>query len=83
MPHIATAEHRASADVLRRLMAIYRSAEDLINIGAYADGTNSEIDRAKSMMGAITEFLVESADEHCEWDGTLVRLAELAERAGR
>ena len=83
MPHVATAEHRASADVLRRLMATYRSAEDLINIGAYADGTNPEIDRAKSMMGAITEFLVQDADEHCEWDVTVTGLAELAERAGR
>jgi len=83
MPHIATSEHRASADVLRRLAATYRSAEDLINIGAYADGTNPEIDRAKSMMGAITEFLVQDADEHCEWDVTVTGLAELAERAGR
>ena len=46
MPQVATAQHRASAEVLRRLAATYRSAEDLINIGAYADGTNAEIDRA-------------------------------------
>ena len=83
MPHIATVEHRASADALRRMAATYRSAEDLINIGAYADGTNPEIDRAKSMMGDITEFLVQGAEEHCEWDGTVARMAELAERAGR
>jgi len=83
MPQIATAEHRASADLLRRLTATYRSAEDLINIGAYTDGTNPEIDRAKAMMGDIREFLVQSAEEHCKWDGTVARLAELAEKPGR
>ena len=77
-------EHRRRiAAGRRRLAAPYRSAEDLINIGAYADGTNPEIDRAKAMMGDIREFLVQGAEEHCEWDGTVARLAELAEKAGR
>ena len=35
------------------------------------------------MMGDIREFLVQDAEEHCEWDRTVTRLAELAEKAGR
>jgi len=80
MPQITTAEHRAAADALRRLAAVYRSAEDLINIGAYTDGTNPEIDRAKSAIGDIRAFLRQSADERGDWDATVARLQDLAHK---
>ncbi len=57
MPQITAPEQRASADTLRELLATYHSAEDLINIGAYVDGSNPLIDRAKSKIGAINGFL--------------------------
>jgi flagellum-specific ATP synthase len=41
----------------RDLLAIYRHNEDLINVGAYAPGTNSKIDRAIEKFPAIREFL--------------------------
>ena len=80
MPHTTTPEHRAAADSLRRLTATYRSAEDLINIGAYTDGTNPDIDRAKSMIADIRRFLIQRADEHCDWDDTIAQLHSLAAR---
>jgi len=80
MPHITAPEHRAAADSVRRLAATYRSAEDLINIGAYTDGTNSDIDRAKAMIGDIRTFLVQVADEHCRWDDIIARLHDLSAR---
>jgi flagellum-specific ATP synthase len=82
MPQITSPEHRHAAGLLRRLTATYRSAEDLIRIGAYAEGANPEIDRAKAMMGPIEEFLIQSAEERCDWTHTLARLRELAESAG-
>jgi len=81
MPQITTADHRAAADSLRRLAAAYRSAEDLINIGAYADGTNPEIDRAKAAIDDIRAFLTQQADEHSDWDSTLSMLTNLAKKA--
>jgi len=39
------------------IMATYRGAEDMISIGAYVDGSNPKIDRAKKLMPAIDGFL--------------------------
>ncbi|UCC67877.1 MAG: hypothetical protein JSV79_12290, partial [Armatimonadota bacterium] len=80
MPHITTIPHRAAADSLRRLAATFRSAEDLINIGAYTDGTNADIDRAKALMPQIRSFLIQTADEHCRWDDTIAHLHRLADQ---
>ena len=79
MPHVTTPEHRAAAAALRRLAATYRSAEDLINIGAYSDGTSPEIDRAKSMIDEIRSFLIQGAEEQCDWPETIARLHQIAE----
>jgi len=81
MPMVTTAEHRRAAASLRGLTATYRSAQDLISIGAYADGSNAEIDRAKAMFAPIQEFLVQGAEEHCEWADTTNRLQALAQLA--
>jgi len=83
MPQITAPDHRAAADSLRRLAAAYRSAEDLINIGAYADGTNPEIDRAKAAIGDIRSFLTQQSEEHSDWDTTLLMLTNLAAKAAR
>src|SRR5205823_499418 len=40
MPQIVCEEQRASSDAMREVLATHRDAEDLINIGAYVDGSN-------------------------------------------
>jgi flagellum-specific ATP synthase len=47
---------------MTELLAAYRRAEDLINIGAYAEGTNPKIDRAIRMMDRIKAFLTQEMD---------------------
>jgi flagellum-specific ATP synthase len=74
MPQITPPEHRASADSLREMLATYRSAEDLINIGAYADGSNPAIDRAKAKIDAINAFLRQKSDAPSGYGETLRRL---------
>jgi flagellum-specific ATP synthase len=81
MPQITSPQHRRAAAALRRLLATYRSAEDLINIGAYTDGTSPDIDRAKSMIGDLEGFLTQEADERCDWDRATAQLLSLAEEA--
>ena len=39
------------------MLASYNEAEDLINIGAYAKGSNPKIDYAISKIDAINDFL--------------------------
>lgn len=58
-------EHRAAADWLRRTLAVYRDAEDLINIGAYRHGSNPEIDYAISHIRDINAYLSQGVEERC------------------
>jgi len=70
------------AGELRELLAIFRDAEELVNIGAYRAGTNPRIDRALELIGPINSFLRQSEKEDAGMEETLVTLAELA-MAGR
>lgn len=49
--------HRLLAGEIRKVLATYRDAEDLINIGAYVEGSNPEIDRAIKLMPSVRRFL--------------------------
>jgi flagellum-specific ATP synthase len=72
----------ADAGEIRELLAIYRDAEELVNIGAYRPGTNPRIDRSLQMIQPIRDFLRQDIDEKAEPEDTLSSLAELA-LAGR
>jgi len=72
----------ADAGEIRELLAIYRDAEELVNIGAYRPGTNPRIDRSLQMIQPIRDFLRQDIDEMAEPQETLAGLAELA-LAGR
>jgi flagellum-specific ATP synthase len=44
---------------LIRLLATYKRVEDMVNIGAYAQGSNPEIDRALAMIEPIRDYLTQ------------------------
>ena len=71
---------RAGA-VIKRLLAVYGEAEDLINVGAYVKGSNPEIDRAIDKMGAVEEFLRQSVQEKADLRDTLEKMGAIAEVA--
>jgi flagellum-specific ATP synthase len=56
-PAVTTPEQRAAATEMRRLLAAYRDARDLIEIGAYVRGTNPHVDRAIDLREAMDGFL--------------------------
>ncbi len=57
MPDVVADAHFAAASKVRDLMATYREAEDLINIGAYVAGSNPRVDLAISRNETIRSFL--------------------------
>ncbi|MDR0399973.1 MAG: FliI/YscN family ATPase [Treponema sp.] len=67
-----------AAGIIRRHMAVYAEAEDLINVGAYHAGSNPDIDAAIARHPAIEEFLIQDAEETCPLSGTLQKLGEIA-----
>ena len=61
---ITTAEQRADAGELRRLLAAHREVRELVEIGAYVPGTNLDADRANAIWPHINAFLRQDIDEH-------------------
>jgi len=74
MPDIVTEEHRAAAARFRDLLAAYRQAEDLINIGAYVAGSNPKVDEAVSRYEKMTGFLRQDMHEHTPFEAAVEEL---------
>ncbi len=64
MNDIVSPEHKSIANEIKKVMAIYRDAEDLINIGAYVSGSNENIDRAIQIIDKILEFVQQDLYEN-------------------
>lgn len=77
MPAVTSREHMQAAMRARRLMAIYRDAEDLVAIGAYRQGMDPELDLAVARHQAIDEFLRQDLTQPSPLEETVRRLAEL------
>ena len=76
-PAITTAEQRAAATELRRLMAAHREARDLIEIGAYVQGPNPMVDRSVALEPAIKAFLTQDLHESVPAEQSWTELHEL------
>jgi flagellum-specific ATP synthase len=74
MNSVATREHKDLSSKILELMAIYKEAEDIINIGAYAPGSNAKIDQAIQKIDNINNFTKQDIEESTEFDETLAML---------
>ncbi len=79
MNEVTDENHRRWAFRFRELLAAYRDAEDLINIGAYVPGSNSEIDLAIQLMPDFNAFLRQGLNEEMTLPETIHRLSKLTE----
>ena len=77
MPAIATAEHLQAARALRRSMALYDRASDLIRIGAYKAGTDADLDRAIALQPIIRELLTQNAEQRTSLEETVETLLQV------
>lgn len=60
---VSSSEEKAANGVIRSMLASYKEAEDLINIGAYRRGTNDAWDKAVIWRPRIVEFLQQGMHE--------------------
>jgi flagellum-specific ATP synthase len=74
---VTTEQQRADASALRALLAAYREARTLIEIGAYVPGTNPLVDQARALMPAIDGFLRQGVHELDDLDTAWARLHAL------
>lgn len=78
---VISADHLDAANGLLRLEAAYRSAEDLIAVGAYKTGADRLVDAAVMLRDDILRFLRQRADDDSSFEETRLRLTALAQRA--
>jgi len=82
MPDVTTPEHQSLARQARQVLATYRDAEDLISVGAYQDGSDPQIDRARKLQPAIESFLNQPRGEVTRIDDGVQSLRTLLEGEG-
>ena len=74
---VTHSEHQQLVLELIRLLAAYRDAEDLIQIGAYVGGKNPDVDRAVRLMPHIRRYLGQSVSESVSLEASVHGLAEV------
>ncbi len=77
MVDISDPEHLELAGRVREIVATYREAEDLINIGAYVKGSSAKIDFAISKIDGINQFFRQPIGERSDFEKSLAELSEL------
>jgi flagellum-specific ATP synthase len=60
---VCSPEELESAALAREHLALYRKNEDLVSIGAYQKGVNSELDQAIAMQAPLRKFLRQGVNE--------------------
>jgi len=81
MPDLISGEHERAVQRVREILATYQKSEDLINIGAYAEGTNPQIDYAIYHRDSVIEFLKQYVDQHYSFQEELQELLTLGTEA--
>ena len=81
MADITGLQHKHNAGRLKELLATYRKAEDLINIGAYVAGSNPKIDQAIEKIELINKYLRQEIQDNVHYEDSLVELDNIMHEA--
>jgi len=80
MPEVIDDKHFKSAADIRNILATYEKYSDLITIGAYKTGSNSEIDIAIKNIDGINGFLKQGMNESFEYEKSISMLKNLIKK---
>ena len=81
MRAVSTSEHSRLAQKLRETLAVYKEAEDLINIGAYKPGSNPKIDRAVRVIDQVNDFLKQRVEDPTNFSNTVRMMQQILAQA--
>jgi flagellum-specific ATP synthase len=77
MIDIVDGEQKTRANDVMNIIATHKKAEDIINIGAYVNGSNPSIDYAIKMVDKVNAFLRQNIDEKVDFDEAKRQLLDL------
>ena len=79
MDEVISDAHKTNARKFLELLSIYREAEDLIKIGAYAKGSDSKIDKAISKIDVFNQYMKQDVFEKNDFSQILQSLKQVVE----
>ncbi len=82
MPDIVDARHKELASRFVETMANYKKVEDMINLGAYKEGSNPKVDQAIKLYDKLRAYLRQGMNERRDFADSLQGLYFLFENAG-
>jgi flagellum-specific ATP synthase len=77
MPDLVPMSFLQKAGKIREWLSTYRKAEDMLNIGAYAKGSNPQIDLALKKIDAVSSFLIQRSDEKVALENAFAKIEEI------
>ncbi|MDY6986497.1 MAG: flagellar protein export ATPase FliI [Thermodesulfobacteriota bacterium] len=77
MDDIIDPKHRLAANKLKAVLDTYKKAEDLINIGAYVNGSSAKIDYALRMIDGVNHYLRQDVEETFTFEDSIEQLNDL------
>jgi flagellum-specific ATP synthase len=67
MTALVTPEQEGQVRLLKQLLSRYQRNRDLISVGAYAAGSDPQLDQAIALYPAMEAFLQQKMDERCDY----------------
>ncbi|MFQ5455223.1 MAG: flagellar protein export ATPase FliI [Nitrospirota bacterium] len=77
MIDVVTEEHINNTRKFLNILATYKKSEDMINIGAYKEGSSPKIDNAIEMIDRINGYLKQGINEKIDFNNSLTQLSQL------
>ncbi len=77
MPEVADKEHLKASRALKDLISTFYGAKDLIDVGAYKEGSDIKIDQAKKHISAINGFLRQEVSDKAVFEDTLEKMKKI------
>ncbi|NQZ53493.1 MAG: flagellar protein export ATPase FliI [Piscirickettsiaceae bacterium] len=74
MPQIVDENHLEQVQYFRRIYSTYTQNQDLINVGAYAAGTDPKIDEAIAMFPRLQELIQQGMNDPIDWQQSVDNL---------
>lgn len=82
MQILATEEEAECAKMVISLLSTYEKSQDLVDIGAYQSGSNSELDLALKTVPALRSYLSQGFDQHVSRADALRSLRQILSQSG-
>jgi flagellum-specific ATP synthase len=77
MQSIVAEQHMKDMLLFKKYLSIYQKNKDLVLLGAYTKGSDSELDMALSAINRLRDYLIQNMNEEVNYNHSIEMLAEL------